>query len=85
MSGKRLNKKPIRNLFSKIIVFYCVGCSTFFCFYAFRILSRTGNDATGILGITIGFFGGELMLMCMKAIFGRNKKGVNNESDNKEA
>lgn len=82
MSWKRLKQKePVRNLFSKIIVFYCIGCATFFCYYAFRIMSHTGHDASGILGIAIGFFGGELMLMCMKAIFGRNNKEVNDESD----
>lgn len=73
-------KKPIRNLFSKVIVFYCIVCSTFFCFYAFRIMSHTGHDASGILAITIGFFGGELLLMCMKSIFGRGNKEVNDGS-----
>ena len=36
--------------------------------WALRILSRTGNDPANMLAIILGFFGGELLLMCLKPI-----------------
>ena len=29
--------------------------------YALRIMSRTGNDPAALLGVILGFFGGELL------------------------
>lgn len=39
-----------------------------FCYYALRILSRTGNDAAGLLAVILGFFGGELLFLCLRTV-----------------
>ena len=78
MSGKREQPGPIArlrawartvpHLFGKLVVLWCVGWGTAFSFYALRILSRTGNDPANLLAIILGFFGGELLLLCLKTI-----------------
>lgn len=73
MSGwKKL--KAIPHLFAKGIVCFCVtfgaGCSL----YALRILSRTGHDPAALLGVILGFFGGELLLLCLKTVLASKPK-----------
>ena len=62
------------HLFSKLIVAYCVAFASVASYYALRILSRTGNDPAALLGVILAFFGGELMLLCLKTIV-KNDKG----------
>ena len=72
----------VPHLFGKAMVVWCVVCGTLASFYALRILSRTGQDAGVLLGIILGFFGGELAMM-----FGRDalRKGEKtNDTDGKE-
>ena len=59
--------KQIPHLFGKIMVVWCVGMGTLCCLWALRILSRTAQDAAGLLTPILAFFGGELALM-----FGRS-------------
>lgn len=70
----------IPHLFGKLMVIWCVGCGTLCSFYALRIMSRTDNDPSTLLGVILAFFGGELALM-----FGRNalqnKKGKDDLND----
>lgn len=68
--------KNTPHLFGKLMVFWCVFWGTAFSFYALRILSRTGQDAAGLLGVILAFLGGELALM-----FGRNALQNKNEKD----
>ena len=78
MSGKREQPGPIArlrawartvpHLFGKLVVLWCVGWGTAFSFYALRIMSRTGHDPANLLAIILGFFGGELLLLCLKTI-----------------
>lgn len=58
----------VPHLFAKVMVLHCVACGTAASFYALRILSRTGHDASGLLAVILGFFGGELLLLCLKKI-----------------
>lgn len=69
-----LNSIP--HLFGKIIVLWCVGFGTAASVYALRILSRTGHDSAAVLAVILGFFGGELMVLCLREIF--KKKGNDN-------
>lgn len=62
---KRLRNEP--RLFSKAVVVWCVLFGSACCAYALRILSRTDNDPTGVLGVILAFLGGELALL-----FGRD-------------
>ena len=71
-SGKRLAKTP--HLFAKLVVIYCVAFSSGASLWALRILSRTGHDPAPVLGIILAFFGGELLLMCLKTILNEKKR-----------
>ena len=74
MSGKR--EKPglldriraIPHLFAKITVLYCVAFASGASIWSLRIMSRTGHDPANLLGIILGFFGGELLIMGLKNI-----------------
>jgi len=59
------------------MVLWCVVCGTAFSFYALRILSRTGNDPAALLGVILAFFGGELLLMCLKTVLNERKDDSN--------
>lgn len=64
--------KSIPHLFGKLMVLWCVGFGTAASVYALRILARTGHDPAALLGVILGFFGGELLFMCLRTIL--NKK-----------
>jgi len=67
----RLRRIP--HLFAKGMVVWCVVCGTLACAYALRIMSRTGQDPAALLGVILAFFGGELLLMCLKTVLGEKK------------
>ncbi len=69
----RLWAAGVPHLFGKVTVIWCVLCGTAASFYALRILSRTGNDPAALLGVILGFFGGELLIMCLKKILGERE------------
>lgn len=60
----------IPHLFSKLVVLWCILAATAFSLYAMRILSRTGHDPAALLGVVLAFFGGELLILCLKRILG---------------
>lgn len=60
----------VPHLFGKAVVGWCVACGTAFSLYALRILSRTGHDPSALLGVILAFFGGELLILCLKKIMG---------------
>ena len=69
--------RAVPHLFAKGMVLWCVICGTAASAYAMRILSRTGHDPAALLGVILAFFGGELLLMCLKTVLnggGRDKK-----------
>lgn len=65
----------VPHLFGKAVVVWCVlfgtGCSV----YALIILHRTGYDASALLGVILAFFGGELLILCLKKILAEKPKG----------
>lgn len=63
----------IPHLFAKVMVIWCVACGTVACFWSLRILSHTGQDPAALLGVILAFFGGELLLMCLKTILKEKK------------
>lgn len=72
---KLLDKfRSINHLFAKGMVLWCVACGTAASAYAMRILSRTGQDPAALLGVILAFFGGELLLMCLKTVLNEKKK-----------
>lgn len=62
------------HLFGKLIVLWCVGFGTAASVYALRILSHTGHDSAGVLAVILGFFGGELLVLCLKTIVKDKKR-----------
>jgi len=70
--------RAVPHLFAKCMVLWCVICGTAASAYAMRILSRTGHDPAALLGVILAFFGGELLLMCLKTVL-KNGKDDNNE------
>lgn len=70
--GKRLAATP--HLFAKLVVIYCVAFSSGASVWALRILSHTGHDPAALLGVILAFFGGELLLLCLKTILSKRKE-----------
>lgn len=80
MSGRREGRGPVQRLrrwtksiphfFGKAVVLWCISCGTAASAYSLRILSRTGHDPAALLGVILAFFGGELLVMCLKKILG---------------
>ena len=70
----------IPHLFGKLIVFWCIAVATGASAWALRILSHTGHDATGLLGVILAFFGGELMVLCLNTIL-KEKKGRKSDEE----
>jgi len=77
-------RKKINHLFAKLTVAWCVAWGTACSVYALRILSRTGNDATGLLGVILAFLGGELLFMCLRTILAEKPDGKKNETKPQE-
>ena len=59
--------RNVPHLFGKIMVVWCVAAGTLCSLWSICVLSRTGQDAAGLLIPILAFFGGELGLM-----FGKN-------------
>ena len=62
------------HLFAKLMVAVCLTCGIYFSERSLQILETTGNSAAAELAIIIGFFGGELLFLLLKTIFGDKKK-----------
>ena len=75
---KRIGDIP--HLFGKLIVIWCVAVGTGASAWALRILSRTGHDSAAVLGVILGFFGGELLALCLNTIM-REKKERKTEDE----
>lgn len=56
------------------MVVTCVAGGAACCIWAFRILSRTGQDSAPLLGVSLAFFGGELAVMFAKTALSNNKR-----------
>jgi len=70
--------RAVPHLFAKSMVLWCVACGTAASVYAMRILARTGHDPAALLGVILAFFGGELLLMCLKTVL-KNGKDDNHD------
>ena len=73
--------RAVPHLFAKGMVLWCVTCGTAASAYALRILSRTGSDPAALLGVILAFFGGELLLMCLKTVLNGTKQRKENDRE----
>ena len=79
---KLLDKlQAIPHLFAKCMVIWCVTCGSAACFWSLRILSNTGHDPAALLGVILAFFGGELLLMCLKTVLAEKSNGKDDFND----
>lgn len=76
---KRIGKIP--HLFAKATIAYCILVASLASWYSLRILSRTGHDPAALLGVILGFFGGELLFLLLKTILNKNKTSDKNGGD----
>lgn len=89
MGGKR-GREPLRerikkvpHLFAKTTIIYCIACATAASAYAMRA-QAAGMSMEGVLGIVLGFFGGELLLLCLKTVLKQENREETEESDSDE-
>lgn len=74
----RLAKVP--HLFAKTTIIYCILCATLASAYALRAQAR-GMSMEGLLAVVLGFFGGELLLLCLKTVL---KKDLEQKEEPKD-
>ena len=91
MTGKRVKKRPSRlsklarrlgkipHFYAKATIAYCILVATGASLYSLRVMSRPGNDPAGLLGVILGFFGGELLLLLLKTVL--KKENSSNTED----
>lgn len=79
---KKLGKKisGIPHLFAKLTVIWCVGFGSAASYYALRIMSHTGHDSAALLGVILAFFGGELLVLCLRTILKKDKEKEHEQS-----
>lgn len=67
--------KNISHLFAKLTVIYCIAFASSASLWA---LYKQGQGASmaEVLAIVLGFFGGELLLLCLKTIL-KKESGTN--------
>lgn len=70
-----------KHLFSKAVVLYCVLISTAITAAALVVCWRTQTISSGILTPLFGLWGGELLLLCLKRIFGDNSVTTKDKTD----
>ena len=58
----------VHHLFGKLVVLWCILAATLASAGGLWIVYRTGADASATLGTILGFFGGELLFLCLRAI-----------------
>ena len=85
MSGKHEKKGPsvlarlahrlgkIPHFYAKATIAYCIAVATGASWYSLRIMARTGHDPAALLGVILGFFGGELLLLLLKTVLKKDK------------
>lgn len=69
--------KNVPHMFAKATVIYCIAFATFSSLYA---LCKQGQGfaMSEVLAIVLAFFGGELLLLCLKTVL---KKESNDDED----
>lgn len=74
----------VPHLFAKLTIIYCIACATGASAYAFRA-QAAGASMEGLLGVVLGFFGGELMLLCLKTVLKKKAREDHDENYSDEA
>ncbi len=67
-----MNKK--KGFFSKLVVVFCISEMVAIQVWSMRIASHNSFLVTGLLTANHAVFGGELLLLCLKRIFAKDKE-----------
>lgn len=71
---KLINKlRAIPHLFAKATILYCIAFASGASVWALWKQGQ-GMGMTDVLAVVLGFFGGELLLMCLKTVLGKGKE-----------
>lgn len=77
--------RGVNHLYSKLVILYCIAFASFLCLYALFMMHDTGYDASSIITVGVGFFGGELLCVCLKSVFdGKKNKGEQKDKNEDE-
>ena len=68
-----------KGLFSKFIVLFCIIEMLCMQWWAMKIVQNQSMEVTGLITVNHGVFGGELLLLCLKRIFAKNKAETNEQ------
>lgn len=71
----------MRHLFSKIIVAYCIAISTVMTAAVLIISARIGELSSATVATLFAFWGGELLLLCLKRMFADNTKKPRDDAE----
>lgn len=69
---QKINNIP--HLFAKLTIIWCISFGSAASYYALRIMSHTGHDSAALLGVILAFFGGELLVLCLRTILKKDKE-----------
>lgn len=71
------------HVFAKSVILYCIAFATLASSYAL-LKQGQGMSMEGVLSIILGFFGGELLLLCLKTILKKTPAGDGTEENDNE-
>ena len=72
--------KNVPHLFAKAMVIYCIAFATLSSLYAIYKQGQ-GFAMSEVLAIVLAFFGGELLLLCLKTILKRESRDDENSAE----
>lgn len=72
----------MKHLFSKVIVVYCVIIGTVITAIDIAVTWRTGDASQ--TGVLLAFWGGELLLLCLKRILAEKDEDKKQEKEKPE-
>lgn len=74
----------MKHLFSKLIVIYCVLIGTVITGITLCIMWRAADASSAAIGVMYTFWGGELLLLCLKRILAEKDEDKNKEKEKPE-
>lgn len=72
-------------MFSRVLVVFCILYVLRVTEWAMRQFEMSNMEATTLLTVTVGFFGTELALLCLKRVFAKKDNKEASEACNKLA
>ena len=80
---KKLASSP--GIFSKALVLFCLGYSVRVIEWAMDQFEQSNTEASTLLTVAIGLFGGELLFLCIKRVFAKVDKKESSGVDEQDS